>query len=387
MANPREHRRSLGISHLSGIRRWVMIAAAVWVMGTWQVTYADAVKLGGFWIGGVSVQRVANGQVYYIIDSTGLEFSRRLSLLEGLKLTAYPQLAKAEQALDRADDTAALQALLQVRRMTREPWLIQWVSYRLVGVYDRLKMPAEAVEVFLQLVRESAPTKYLITPPIESVQQADPQVKIDLHQRLEAAKMSLAGQPQIQVITPLLDASVTSDQATMAQAPAQAVDTTPDKRLPTPTVNPVGATLEVAAPETGAVLARSLDRSDPVTQKLSSGNYEQAMALLDKVFSGTPSRLSMRLYQRGMAQLGLAEATQDRDLYMDAGLSFMRVAIHFPNSTYIGPSTVEAGFVHSKIGRPDLARQLYDEASVWIDAQSAPRYAARLNRLSEMLGE
>jgi hypothetical protein len=62
-------------------------------------------------------------------------------------------------------------------------------------------------------------------------------------------------------------------------------------------------------------------------------------------------------------------------MYKDAGLSFMRVAIYFRNSPYVGPSLMEAGAVHLKIKRADLAKPLLEQAEGVIDPDDKPMKA------------
>ena len=61
------------------------------------LTWADSVKLGSFWIDGVSVSNIANGKVYYYND-IGDEFVKPLDQLFGLKLDQYPELGRYESA-------------------------------------------------------------------------------------------------------------------------------------------------------------------------------------------------------------------------------------------------------------------------------------------------
>jgi len=79
--------------------------------------------------------------------------------------------------------------------------------------------------------------------------------------------------------------------------------------------------------------------------------------------------------------LHLAEADNDQKLYKDAGLSFMRIAIYFPRSSYKGPALLEAGVVHKKIGRDDLATKLWQKAQIEIDDQTDPTMAKRLEQV------
>ena len=69
-------------------------------------------------------------------------------------------------------------------------------------------------------------------------------------------------------------------------------------------------------------------------------------------------------------------------MYKTAGISFLRVVIYYPRSTtWRGPSWMEAGYVHQKIGRHDIANRLFDTASNDIDATEEPALAKRLEQL------
>ena len=91
----------------------------------------------------------------------GTEFSRPLESVEGLKLSIFPQLARAQEAIVSGDDRAALETLQEVRGKADTPWLQQWVNHRLTGVYDRLNMPLEAVDTFLLLVNQAGVQVFL----------------------------------------------------------------------------------------------------------------------------------------------------------------------------------------------------------------------------------
>ena len=135
-------------------------------------------------------------------------------------------------------------------------------------------------------------------------------------------------------------------------------------------------------PEYDGVEARSM---------LRRGAYPAVLGWVDKQMRKRDSDVSLVLYCKGMAQLAQAEAasspTDKETKYKNAGLSFMQVAILFPKSQWSGHAQMEAGYIHVKIGRKDLVKQLYNKAGVWLDPDEEPELAARLDSLIEELNK
>lgn len=381
------------------------LLAAIVAVAAWAATArADAVKLGGFWIDNVTVQGIVDGRVLYI-NSIGTEFSRPIQALEGLKLTSYPQLGLAQESIGAGNDRLAVRNLLEVQRKAREPWVRQWVSYQLVDVYNRLNEPTKAADIFLSLVRERADVAYLAKPPVDSLARAPEPTKRELSTRLTALLKELGNEPQAEPARKLLD--LVSSPATPSPAPARPAASpypyapprsdaaAPAAGTPPPPATPAKARgPERPQPVTAAqdrssnaavVLADRIDAQDPITQLLEAGEFDKALSEVDKLLSQSDDQMPMRLYQRGVAQFALAQQNGSRDQYMDAGLSFMRVVTYFPKSAYATPSLIEAGFVSAQIGRRDVAEKLYDKAKPLIDEPTEPRYAARLEQLSQSL--
>lgn len=380
------------------------LLAAIAAVGAWAaIASADAVKLGGFWIDNVTVQGIVDGKVLYI-NSIGTEFSRPIQALEGLKLTPYPQLGLAQESIGAGNDRLAVRNLLEVQRKAREPWVRQWVSYQLVDVYNRLNEPAKAADTFLSLARERADVAYLAKPPLESLARAPEPTKKELSTRLTALLKELGNEPQADPVRKLLDlvASPTPPSPAPARpavspytyAPPRSDAAAPAAGTPPPATpakargserpQPVAAA-QGRASNAAVVLADRIDEQDPITQLLEAGEFDKALSAVDKLLSQSDDQMPMRLYQRGVAQFALAQQNGSRDQYMDAGVSFMRVVTYFPKSAYAAPSLIEAGFVSAQIGRRDVAEKLYDKAKPLIDAPTEPRYAARLEQLSQSL--
>ena len=366
--------------HRFGSARVWTIVGAICIANWCGTASADAIKLGGFWIEDVSVQGVEYGNVVYF-NRVGTELSRPIELVQGLKLSSYPSLGKAQQAIEAGNGREALRALLLVQNQTQggAPWVGQWVNYLLVDVCNRQDMPVEAVGAYLELVEGGASPIYLKRLPARCLEGVTGDARLDVKQRLEAALERLAGRLEAARVQELLDVidgkgeGDTGDTPGISDGPVQVVDG-------------AAGDSDTLGNGSGLTLPRELDIANPVTQLLIHNRFEQALTMIDEAMGKDSRQMAMRLYQRGMAQMHLAGANQDQEQYLDAGMSFARVLAYFPQSAFAGPSLVEAGVIHSKIGRRDIAQKLYQKATEMIDAEVEPRYAMRLDQLKDDLG-
>ncbi len=342
----------------------------------------DSVKIGGFWIDNVAVQGVVDGQIVYLAAGGG-EVSQPLERLEGLKLGRYPAMAQAQAALEAGDDSEALRHLTTLRGAAREPWLQRYTGKLLMEAADRAGKADVAAEAFVTLATTpSIDEFYLASPPTASVAAADDKTKAAIKQRLAAAGARLPKQGAIAEAAAALTELV-------KDAGAQPTETAPGVVTPPTPANGTAAPPTPAAPKSAVVLPHFIE-DDAVTKLLRGGQFAEAEAAAATALLSSGD-LSLKLYQHGRAKLGLADAATDDEtaekLYKDAGISFMRVIVHFPASRYKGAALVEAGYVHQKIGRPDIARRLYQAADMALGdpEETPPDYFDRLRQLNESL--
>lgn len=133
-------------------------------------------------------------------------------------------------------------------------------------------------------------------------------------------------------------------------------------------------------PADGAVMLPAKLEKSALADLVVAGEFDRAIAEADRQIKGRAT--GELLYLRGMARLGLAEKSRDTGAYKDAGLDFMRVVVYFPSSAQTGPAMVEVGYVHTRLGLGDKARQIYSEAEKMIKVEDHPRYSARLRKLA-----
>ena len=355
-------------------RRALLYALAALLLPGWSLwptaVYADSIKLGGFWFDRVTVQEIVDGKIVYTVSGT--ERVQPLSKVQGLKLTAFADSVAGQVALDAKEYQQVLARFGAIASQARRPWVRHWALWHKVAALDHLDRPIEAVEAYLQLVREQADPYFLATPPLKSLPAAAPARKKDLAQRLARAGRTWAkGRAQEPFEKMLARLKANGTEAHAPSESANAVDA----------LTPGAADSAQQVP--AVPLSSVLDGDDPITQLLRTGQFDQALAQAAQRLARNEPRLALRLYQQGLAQLHLARQSEDQRLYKDAGLSFMRVAIYFRTSRYTGPALVEAGLVHEQIGRHELALKLWRKAQVEIDPDTDPLMA---ERLAAMLG-
>jgi len=353
-----------------GFRLRLSIAGAflVILLGLPIEAWADQVKVGGFWISKVAVQDVVSGHLIYL-SASGSEINQPLAKVQALKLDAYPDLNRAEDAISDKKFTEAIELFDVFQSRTRHPWLGQWVAARRVSTANHLGLATAAVNAYIELIEMDADPFFFERAPLESVEQASDTVKKQIFDRLESIERSRP------------DAVHPKFHSLLAKAKTIQARSAPHRNRETVLKADPGTVLE----DSKAVLTRSIDNDDAITRLLRRGAFEQAIEAANEQLASTAQKLAMRLYQHGIAQLYLAEARKDLTLYKDAGLSFMRVIAHFPRSPYCGPALIEVGRVHQQIGRLDLAEKLYDRAKLVLDTKAEPELVHRLETFRKNL--
>ena len=344
------------------------------VTGSW----ADEIKCHGQWFKGIQISGVTEGKLTYLAGFD--EHIRPLKEIEALKIDGLTNLIGAEAAFESGDYQKALAMYALVKSQC--DWLGHWVLSRQADAADRAGQPTKAIDAYLKLIHSDADPYYLRQSFLKSIDKLDLDQKEQYAARIsvlinrlekDGAARNLMAKilNQIRPNPPQGFRSLQSaEQLDMPQQiePLKPIIDRQPAISPMPEVAPFP--LPVGMPE-----------DDPVTQLLYQHDYvlalDQAKAALSR--SGG---LSLRLYQCGLSQLAIADATGDMNYYKDAGISFMRVVLYFPATRpYNGASLMGAGYVHEKIGRSDKAADLYQRAKGMIDPDREPQLAQRLDQL------
>ncbi len=125
------------------------------------LTRADAIKLSGLWIEDVTIQGINDSTLTYV-TSVANEAQCKLADVQGIRLTAIPELGQAEAMLESGKDLPRAVALLgEVRGKAGQAWLRDWATYRQMFAAAAAQQPMEAVNAYLTLAR-SAPTAFYL---------------------------------------------------------------------------------------------------------------------------------------------------------------------------------------------------------------------------------
>ena len=347
--------------------RWPVAVLGATLLASWA--FADQIKIGNFWYKDALVKGIEGGQVTHL-NEDGASVNTKLERVRGLKIDRYPRLAVAQKAFDEQENEKAFHLLASLVKKIKEPWLRDWVLYRQFQVAQRLSQTVEATDILLQLMRHGADPYYFVQSDQMSFDQLVPEDAEQIEQLLakaQAKQVGLAGQ-------------LVEDMRSRLNASPRLTRTVSKPMIGT--VVP-GSTIKIQHRSSVVTLSKVLDLDDAITRKLVQGQYDAALADLEPELNGSTKYMSLRLYQRAMGQLALAEAHNDRKRYMDCALDMMRIMTYFPTSRFVGPALLETGYIHQKIGRPDLAQKLLESARNYIDQETDPALAQRLEHLSE----
>ncbi len=343
----------------ASLLRVIASAACLAIAG---IADADTIRIEGFDIPNVRVENISNGVLLYSTAS-GAEVRQPIDRIQSMKLDDHPQLERALALEAENKHKEALEQLREIR--TNVAWIKHWVAAQVVRTATAAGESEAAVVAYLDLVQTKADPFYIENVPVKALAAADDRTKARLVNRIQAA---IDAQPARSVATPLLRQLLDVAKVDNQTLQEMATDKPPAVELPA-----------------------NMRLTDPVTKLLREGKFDEALAAVNEALK-IPGGTDMKLYQRGIAQLNLAQAVEaDQGLdaalkgYKDAGLSFMRAVIYFPRSPYVGPALIEAGYVHAKIGREDIAAKLYDEALPLIDEETNPGLAQRLDQFRKQL--
>lgn len=361
-------------------RCFILLAAiACGLAGVSTSALADGLKFGELELRDLAIETIVEDKIIFV-NAGGFSNTRDIKEVKLIRMNQYPDLGRGEDFLAARRPGDALSSFQKARSGLKHKWLGPWIDWRIQQTYDILGQPVDSIRLYLRMARAGVHPVYLSRPPNASLIKLDEGTKAQMLSQIDSSLRSLRAGAAKTEITKLREAvnalNIAASKAALADQATQ-----PGNSL-LPTAAPTLA-IKSAIP-----LPRSLltDAGDDVTKLLAAGEFEKAIELADQWLSrGQTGGLYKRLYQRGTAQLHLAQKTENTELYKDAGLSLMRVVIYSKDGRYSGPAMIEAGRVQHKIGRNDLARKLYDQAIVHIDPEEDPELAERLEKLKAEL--
>lgn len=362
----RTHRNS---SRFHGLAAAVALSGVAWVPVGVE---ADQISLGGIAVPGIEIIAVRDGELVYLVR--GGERTSPLGEVGELQMEAHPAYAQAVALLDDGKPADAAGLLRNVLRGSGrdEAWVKQFASWRLVQALDAQDQGVEAAAAFAALVGIEPDPFFLSAPPTASLGNLEADDAERARDLLERAQRSARGEAlaALDALVAVLDGNAPASEATEA----------------VPADDPTGLlnAQRVDAADSAVALPATLATSDdPAVNLVRAGRFADAITLLNSQIRNDPGRLQMRTFLKGVAMLKLAEADNDRDQYLDAGLEFMRVvAMSRDASAYLGPALLEAAVVHRAIGADAVADELFEEAGFLLDEEDEPDYFRRYAELT-----
>lgn len=362
------------------------LAIAGFGLGPTSLSIADAVKISKLWIDNITIEKVADGNLVYTTKG-GEEVEKPLANVEGIKLDAFKDLATAYAAIEAKKPAEAIPLFQKVASTASKPWIKQFCKAQLITLYDQAKMPVESVNMVLELAKETNEKTYFSNPTDKSLAALEPKMKRDIRDRLTQAQPSLKGAPADAVKAILVSLGPVEAAPTVATptTPANSGGTT-GSTVSTPATPTTPTAPTVASGPSAIPLPVEMDEKDPITIMLKKGDFAGALKATDDLLSKPSNEMGLRLYQNGLAKLYIALANKDSKAahkeFLDAGLSFARCVYHFPRGSWCGPAQIELGYVHLKIGKPEIAKSLFDKATIKIDSEKDVALKAHLDELT-----
>jgi predicted negative regulator of RcsB-dependent stress response len=325
---------------------------------------ADAVRIGGFWINDVSVEKVEGGEVVYY-SSGGSLVTKPLAELSGVRLKAYPGLGEAEKAIENENWGRAREKLQGELEGDRPAWLKRWLRARLTRVALAQGRFTDAAERLAALVKAGAHPDLFAHVPLERFAKASEAEQENVAETLRGVE---------------------------AQGKAEALLKKAEEAIGG--VSGEGGRSEGAGGgRSGPALAMHSGIADErIAKLLEKGQFQKALKQVNHRLSGqTAGETARFLYMRGLAQLGLLQSKENprahRELALDVGLSFMRIPAHFPESSYAGHAWMEVGYVQALLGNRKKAQKFYDRAANELRGLDEKALEKRLETLRARLAQ
>lgn len=294
---------------------------------------ADTITVRGSENKNVKVIAIRQGSLYYR-TARGDERNALLQDVSAIQLDQYPQLTVADKAFDEGKFEAAAKTYAPLADKAEEEFVRVLAGVKLVAALDRAGQFDAAVARYAKLLALDNSALTQSAKPRNAPKEKD-------------ARAASAAKAQ--------ELAKTTGDPIAKQFLNETIEQLKSEAAAEPSGN-----LEA---QSGLLRTREEARLDPIDLALKEGKHAQVLELTGKMLASGEGVAPRLLYQRGLA---LAATEKD----MDAMLAFMRIAVHFPNSSYTRLGLVEAGKLYKKQEKPAQARKVWTEAQALADAES-----------------
>lgn len=339
---------------------------------------ADSVQKGDQpAIEGITLIGIEDGELVY--RAAAGEVRVPLEDISNLVIESVPAFESGLKAFKEGQYRTAQRDFLSVWQDSRVDWIRHYAGFYLSQAYDERKEPVQAGEVFAKLAADGADLFFLSKPPTKSLAEASEDQKKRITDQIMAVVQTTRGERREKLRTFLR--SVAGEAVVIPENDDEQKQNKQDAQRDASAV---------ILPES---VWKMLDRKGEKEGKwsavtlLSEGKYQEALDAI-KPWLNNAGDLPEKLFIYGRAQLALADEKNDKGLYQDAGLTFMRIVVHFTRAGQAHPlvaaAQLEVAYIHKKIGREDIYDRLLfggEEGGgvnlVIDDQQAYPQYRKR----------
>jgi hypothetical protein len=289
---------------------------------------ADEIKYGGINYPNVTIVGMREGRLYF--EAGAGEKNVSLDQIQAIKLDKWPDLAKADAAMDAKDYPGAAKILTGLADKVQADYLKALVNAKLVFALDRSGDFGSAVRQYLKLL--TLDSGALATAAMPRNLPADPEVRKKLAGGFEG-DLKTSADPGVHAYLEKLVAQLKAEAGTPAATPN----------------NPA------AEPAAGVLGGENEAKRDVIAEMVKAGKTEEALKAIEAQLDIEGSDMSRLYLQRGQVYEAMGKD-------MDALISYLRVVIHFQRSSSGVPAAISAGKILVKMNKPEKAKALWTEA-------------------------
>lgn len=332
---------------------------------------ADVVYLGKLPVKNVRITGIEDGVVMF--SGPGGQQQKELAALGGLDFERYPDYRKAVQLIE--DDPAQAARLLQgvLNALRRDGQFMRpLVRLRLSQAQDAAGQFAPAIENYIQAIQGDASDYFLERAPRNAPADAD--TLKQAAERVEKARGDTRDADVRQALQNLGTSIGRTLQRTAASANGTAAqtDSDPAEMAPTPrggqadqAPRTLGARADDQAGAAGAALPAEREAQDTadaaraitaIQSPMDAGRWDQAIEAGQKMVES----LSQRGLQDRLPDVyfALAQAHAGKGDHLSAALTYMRIAVTFPNDNLRDAAMLAAGQQLAEAEHYEAARQV-----------------------------
>lgn len=320
---------------------------------------ADSVTAGGRQWTAAKLKWVQDGKLYFS-DANGAQQSVAVGTIERLQVDLRDEFNRAEQLRASGRWDEAMGAYDNALRSETDNILPNLIRWRLMDLCGRTGQLDRAVELFVDLVKQPDYQQVVKDWRPPGVAAARPKVKASALATLDDALKSVRTGLASEYVRQLREYIAAGGSSRPSGQPGIAA----------PSSN--GAE---PADTTGGSYAGTW--SSRTIRMIRAKQYAQALEAADRALAAETlprDLLTDALFVRGVA---LWHTARGREQRLQAGWALARVLIEFPGSEHVPECLYYLGLVHRELGRPDMARQLLQQAQAASGASEDIRRQAR----------